>query len=125
MKRKASLGFILLFLLYLGCKSSLFGLCLSPDAFVETKKLPPCHQTENKNTANNESCDCPIILDSLQSPNDSATILGKPYVSSVLWVHSFPSKDSTLSMEQTQIGFSFRETRLPTHSPIRTIRLLI
>ncbi|TGL62461.1 hypothetical protein EHQ62_14160 [Leptospira jelokensis] len=125
MKRKASFGFILLFLLYLGCKSSLFGVCLSPDAFVKVTKVPPCHQTQSEGTSNKETCDCPIVFDSLQSPTDLVTSFKKPSISLVSIYPSSPWKGFVSSVRKIQMGFVYRETRLPTHLPTRTIRLLI
>lgn len=125
MKRKASFGFILLFLLYLGCKSSLFGVCLSAESFVEKTSIPPCHQTAKADQTDKESCDCPIVLESLQTVSDSPVPVGKP-LETVVVAHrnlSFPS--SFLVHNPKQIHGIETQTKLPPHFPTRTIRLLI
>ncbi|TGL55561.1 hypothetical protein EHQ59_03905 [Leptospira kemamanensis] len=125
MKRKASLGFILLFLLYLGCKSSLFGVCLSADSFVQTKSVPPCHQTETGEAKEKESCDCPIVLESLQFSSDSTTTIGKPGVTMVTWLPTSNAHVSFRSFSNGSNRFFLSQTALPPYLPMLTIRLLI
>ncbi|MCG6149583.1 hypothetical protein LFX15_14905 [Leptospira levettii] len=125
MKRKASLGFILLFLLYLGCKSSLFGVCLSPESFVQKSSLPPCHQTQTGESNKKDNCDCPISLESLQSSPDSDLSIGKPMVTLVVWSDSRGSFISLLKPNPTESWIAGSQHKLPPHTPTRTIHLLI
>ncbi|TGK54473.1 hypothetical protein EHQ16_11970 [Leptospira kanakyensis] len=67
MKRKFAIGFILIFLTYLGCKSSVFGFCTSAEKFVERASIPPCHQTSESTENSTDSCECPITHEELQS----------------------------------------------------------
>ncbi|MCW7467422.1 hypothetical protein EHQ96_02310 [Leptospira levettii] len=125
MKRKASLGFILLFLLYLGCKSSLFGVCLSPESFVQKSSLPPCHQTQTGESNKKDNCDCPIVFESLQFSPDSDLSLGKPIVTFVDWSNFRGSFISLLKPNPTESWIAGSQHKLPPHTPTRTIHLLI
>lgn len=124
MKRKASIGFILLFLLYLGCKSSLFGVCLSADSFVTKATVPPCHQTENTKAEQKDSCDCPIVLETLQTSEVSVSD-GKPFVSYVVWQDTQSLFSWVSFHHQISVWSKLSQAKIPPHSPTRTIRLLI
>ncbi|XDD48508.1 hypothetical protein AB3N60_18070 [Leptospira sp. WS39.C2] len=125
MKRKFSLGFILLFLLYLGCKSSIFGVCLSNESVVEKSTVPPCHQTQAGESETKEGCDCPIVLESLQFSTDTTNTDGKPLVTTVDWLGTKPWVLSSAKQIGNQLPLNFSHEKLPPFFPTRTIRLLI
>ncbi|TGM51768.1 hypothetical protein EHQ91_17310 [Leptospira biflexa] len=125
MKRQASFGFILLFLLYLGCKSSLFGVCISADSFVNTSSVPPCHQTAADDSTEKDSCDCPIVFQSLQTVADSSPSLGKPLETVVIWNHLRSDPFSLSPYDTKQISFPKTKHPYSSYFPTRTIRLLI
>ncbi|MCW7492406.1 hypothetical protein ND861_10265 [Leptospira sp. 2 VSF19] len=123
MKRKFVIGFILIFLAYLGCKTSVFGFCTSAEKFVERASIPPCHQTADSKEDATNSCECPIIHEELQSSNSTDFLTWKQ-VKLPVWkgftvskpkFHPDPSKKWLVS--------SFHNS--PIYFPTKTVRLLI
>ncbi|MCW7470844.1 hypothetical protein [Leptospira kanakyensis] len=124
MKRKFAIGFILIFLTYLGCKSSVFGFCTSAEKFVERASVPPCHQTSESKENSADSCECPIIHEELQSATGPDFPIWKQ-VKLTVWngfsVSKQPQFFSGLSSKWLISGLRHS----PTYFPTQTVRLLI
>ncbi|TGK83113.1 hypothetical protein EHQ24_07310 [Leptospira noumeaensis] len=123
MKRKFTIGFILIFLTYLGCKSSVFGFCTSAEKFVERSSVPPCHQTSESKENSAESCECPITHEELQSANGPDFPVWKQ-IKLPVWNGFFVLKPKVLSGVSTNwLVAGLRHS--PPYFPTQTVRLLI
>ncbi|PJZ83385.1 hypothetical protein [Leptospira harrisiae] len=123
MKRKFTIGFILIFLAYLGCKSSVFGFCTSAEKFVERSSVPPCHQTSESKDKETNSCECPITHEELQTSSGTDFLIGKQ-VKLVVW------NGFTVSKPQVRYNPSVKWLdsgirNSPSYFPTQTVRLLI
>ncbi|MCT8335456.1 hypothetical protein NUH30_17370 [Leptospira sp. 85282-16] len=125
MKRKFVIGFILIFLAYLGCKSSAFGFCTSAEKFVERVSVPPCHQTTDSKEDSTNSCECPITHEELLSSSGTDFSIWKQ-IKFLAWSgNGF----SVLKPQFLQNSFTTRLIsdlrHFPIYFPTKTIRLLI
>lgn len=124
MKRKFAIGFILIFLTYLGCKSSIFGFCTSAEKFVERASVPPCHQSAESNENSADSCECPIIHEELQSSSATDFPIWKQ-VKLVVWDGFTASKQPHSLHKPSGQWFVSGLRSSPPYFPTRTVRLLI
>ncbi|EMY70156.1 hypothetical protein [Leptospira vanthielii] len=123
MKRKFAIGFILIFLAYLGCKSSVFGFCTSAEKFVERASIPPCHQSAESKGNAADSCECPITHEELQSSTAADFPIWKQ-VKLVVW-DAFTDLEPKLLHRKSKLGL-LSQLRYPTpYFPTQTVRLLI
>lgn len=123
MKRKFAIGFILIFLTYLGCKSSVFGFCASAEKFVERASVPPCHQTADSNESASDSCECPITHEELQTSSGTDFPIWKQ-IKWVVWSGFSAVKPQFLHDSSTKWLVS-GPLHSPSYFPTKTIRLLI
>ncbi|EOQ94879.1 hypothetical protein LEP1GSC195_0897 [Leptospira wolbachii serovar Codice str. CDC] len=124
MKRKFAIGFILIFLAYLGCKSSVFGFCTSAEKFVERASVPPCHQTDESKENAADSCECPLTHEELQSSTAADFPIWKQ-IKLVVW-DGFTASEQTYSLHTQSARWFVSGLRgSPPFSPTRTVRLLI
>lgn len=123
MKRKFTIGFILIFLAYLGCKSSVFGFCTSAEKFVERASVPPCHQTADSKEDATNSCECPIIHEELQTSSGMDFPIWKQ-MKFVVWNGFSALKPQFLHDPSTKWLVSGHR-HSPSYFPTKTIRLLI
>lgn len=123
MKRKFAIGFILIFLTYLGCKSSVFGFCTSAEKFVERTSVPPCHQTAESNENSGDSCECPLAHEELQSSTATDFPIWKP-VKVTFW-NVFAALEPKFIQGQSKLWL-VPSLRSPlSYFPTQTVRLLI
>ncbi|TGM61171.1 hypothetical protein EHQ94_11965 [Leptospira meyeri] len=123
MKRKFVIGFILIFLAYLGCKSSVFGFCTSAEKFVERASVPPCHQTAGAKEDATNSCDCPITHEELQSSSGTDFPIWKQ-VKLLVW-NGFSVIKPPYSYSSSTKWLVSSQSLSPTYFPTKTVRLLI
>lgn len=123
MKRKFAIGFILIFLAYLGCKSSVFGFCTSAEKFVERASVPPCHQSAESKENSQDSCECPITHEELQSSTSTDFPIWKPL--KLTFGSAFTALEPKFLHNKTKLGLLSQHRYPPPYFPTLTIRLLI
>ncbi|PJZ43880.1 hypothetical protein [Leptospira brenneri] len=124
MKRKFTVGFILIFLAYLGCKSSVFGFCTSAEKFVERASIPPCHQTAESEKNSADSCDCPITHEELQSSSGPDFPIWKQ-IKFTVWNEFTVLKPQVLLGGPSRKWLVLSSFHSPPYFPTQTVRLLI
>ncbi|MBM9546940.1 hypothetical protein JWG40_07920 [Leptospira sp. 201903074] len=123
MKRKFAIGFILIFLAYLGCKSSVFGFCTSAEKFVERESVPPCHQSAESKSDSADPCECPISHEELQSSTSTDFPIWKPV--KLTFGNAFATFEPNFLPGKSKSGLLSQLRYPPPYFPTTTVRLLI